>query len=139
MAEVDEALENLIGMMRMQGAKNNPPSICLGKVISVDPIEIKTGDMPLYRSNLLISDILLGDYSRTAVFDLDGTASSATESASGGSGYDSFASHSHSISGFFGYKATGKLTCESYLKVGDTIVLMPTEDEQIYIALCKVV
>lgn len=136
---IDEAIAGIVGMMREQGSIYNPPSICLGKVISVDPIEIKTGDMLLYRSNLLISDILLGDYSRTAVFDLDGTASGATESASGGSGYDSFASHSHSISGTFGYKATGKLTFESYLKAGDTIVLMPTEDEQIYIALCKVV
>lgn len=136
---IDEAIAGIVGMMREQGSIYNPPSICLGKVISVDPIEIKTGDLILYRNNLLMSDMLLGDYFRKAIFDLVGTASGITDSMSGGSGYDSFASHSHSISSTFGYKASGKLTFESYLKAGDTIVLMPTEDEQIYVALCKVV
>lgn len=136
---IDEAIAGIVGIMREQGSTYNPPSICLGKVISVEPIMIKVGDLPLNRDNLLMSDILLGSYGRKAEFDLMGIASSTTESTSGGSGYDSFASHSHSISGALGYKATGELTFESYLKVGDTIVLIPTEDEQIYIALCKVV
>lgn len=136
---MNEAIEGLVGLMREQGARNNPPSVCIGKVLSVDPVEIKTGDLLLSREDLLISDILLNGYTRKIKANLSGIASGETDSTSGGSGEDSFSSHSHTISDALSYVSNGEIVFETYLKVGDSIVLMPTMDMQIYIAICKVV
>lgn len=136
---MNEAIEGLVGLMRDQGSKNNPPSICIGKVISVDPLEIKTGDLLLTREDLLVSDILLNSYTRKIKANLSGIASGKTDSTSGGSGEDSFSSHSHPINSTLSYTTNGEIVFETYLKVGDNIALIPTIDMQLYIAICKVV
>jgi len=56
---------DFIKQMQMHGAKNNPPNIQLGEVISSDPLTAKIGDLQLNANNLLVSDYLLKGYTRT--------------------------------------------------------------------------
>lgn len=136
---MNEAIEGIVGMMREQGAIYNPPSICIGKVVSVEPIQVKTDNLVLDREDLLISDILLGDYARKVKITLSGDLTGNTSNTSGGSGEASFSSHSHDINSKFDYEAIGEVILEACLSEGDNIALMPTDDMQTYIALFKVV
>lgn len=56
---------DFIKQMQMHGAKNNPPNIQLGEVICSNPLTAKIGDLQLNTNNLLVSDYLLRDYSRS--------------------------------------------------------------------------
>lgn len=72
--------------MQEQGKKYNPPSICLGEIISVSPLVIRTGDLELDNEDLLLST-----------------------------------------------------TVSDNPKQGDLVALLPTENRQTYIVLCKLV
>nr|WP_303244413.1 DUF2577 domain-containing protein [uncultured Cellulosilyticum sp.] len=148
---MDNPYSGLLQMMQTQGAKNNPPSICLGEVITPNPLTIKTEDLILDHDDILVSDVLVDGYKRELVetgegtTTITGTLSSSTQNRAGGSGDNSFASHNHEIynqaelSG--SYTREGTIQCEfkSYLKVGDLLAMMPTVNRQQYIVLCKVV
>lgn len=41
--------------MQEQGRKYNPPTICLGEIISVSPLVIRTGNLELDSDDLLLS------------------------------------------------------------------------------------
>lgn len=153
----------IIMMMQKEGAKSNPPSICLGQIVSTSPLRIKVDELPLEEDDFLFADFLVEGYKRSLQVTSQGTMSnngessiqgnliSSTQNTSGGSGEDSFASHNHSINN----QATLNGSCEStgpytlsgesevefkpYLKKGDLLALMPMEGEQLYIVLCKVV
>lgn len=153
----------IIMMMQREGAKSNPPSFCLGKVVSETPLEIKVDELLLDADDFLIADYLIEGYKRSLQVTSQGTMSNngessmkgtlvaSTQNTSGGSGEDSFASHNHSINNqatFNGMgESNGKYTLsgesevefKSYLKKGDLLALMPMEGEQLYIVLCKVV
>lgn len=159
----DDPYSGILSMMQTEGAKSNPPSICLGEVISESPLKIKVDELPLDAKDFLIADYLIEGYKRSlkvsskgAIVNsgessMSGTLSSGTQNTSGGSGDDSFASHNHAINN----QATLSGTCESsgqytldgeseveykgYLKKGDLLALMPMYGEQLYIVLCKVV
>ena len=147
----ENPIASIVNAMQTEGARFNPPSLCVGKVIQPEPLQIQVGDLMLDREDLLVSDILLNSYSRNiqlatkGTSSISGTLSSSTESASGGSGDSSFASHSHGINasatldGTVNLEVEGAITFKTYLKKDDLIALMPTEDSQIYVALCKVV
>ena len=47
--------------MQEQGRKSNPPSICLGEIISVSPLAIRTGDLKLDSDDLLLSTTVSDD------------------------------------------------------------------------------
>lgn len=49
---------DMLNMMRGQGAKNNPPIISTGTVISSNPLQIEFGDLPLMADDLLINSSL---------------------------------------------------------------------------------
>lgn len=104
-----DAYVKIMQVMQRQGAKNNPPSIYIGTVISPPPnLVIQTTDnMSLYNDDILIADYLLSGCSRQV-------------SITGGSG-------------------TAIQTTDTALKVDDTVILMPTIDMQTWILLCKVV
>lgn len=55
-----------IGIIRDEGSKNNPPTIQLGVVASINPIQILVGELPLFQDNLYINKQLLG-YSETVL------------------------------------------------------------------------
>lgn len=153
----------IIMMMQKEGAKSNPPSFCLGQIVSIAPLTIKVDELLLEQDDFLIADYLVEGYKRSLQVtsqgtmtnngnsSMNGTLVSSTQNTSGGSGEDSFASHNHSINN----QATLNGSCEStgpytlsgesevefkpYLKKGDLLALMPMDGEQLYIVLCKVV
>lgn len=130
----DNPYSGLLGIMQEQGAKFNPPSICLGEVVSPDPdLKIKTEDLILDIDDFLISDNLIGGHEREIELEEQGTIKSSTQSAT------CETSHSHNIDSSFNIKGTGKLKFKSGLKAGDIVALIPTANRQQYIVLCKVV
>ena len=159
----DTPIAKIVKIMRSEGAKDNPPSLCLGKVVSETPLEIKVDELLLDADDFLIADYLIEGYKRSLQVTSQGTMSnngessiqgnltSSTQNTSGGSGDNSFASHNHSINN----QATLNGSCEStgpytlsgesevefkpYLNKGDLLALMPMDGEQLYIVLCKVV
>lgn len=147
----ENPIASIVKAMQTEGAKFNPPTLCIGKVIQAEPLQIQIGDLILEREDVFISDMLLGAYSRNVKLTLQGTCyvngslHSNTESASGGSGDSSFESHSHGINtnaileGSTNLEAEGVITLNEYIKNDDLIALIPTENNQVYVALCKVV
>lgn len=129
----------LLNIMQQQGKKYNPPTISIGTVISTSPLTIKTGDLILDQEDLLVNYELTNEYQRACKVTIDGTLSSSTASASGGSGEASFASHSHSINTQATLTGDMKMSGETTLKVNDLVVLLPTENRQIYVVFVKVV
>lgn len=70
----DNPYVGLLGIMQEQGSKFNPPSICLGEVVSPDPdLKIKTEDLLLDKEDFLISDMLIGSYERNVELEGQGT------------------------------------------------------------------
>lgn len=88
--------EIMINGNREDGKYNNPPSMQIGVVKSVEPLQIAYGDLPLERNNLLINRQLL-DYTE----DIEATTEESNE-------------HTHSIK---------SITHKSILKVNDTVIL----------------
>lgn len=59
----DNPYTGILGIMQEQGARFNPPSICLGEVVSPEPdLKIKTEDLILDKDDFLISDSLINNY-----------------------------------------------------------------------------
>lgn len=155
--------DGLLGMMQSEGARLNPPSICIGEVVTGNPLSIKVDELVLEQENLLIADFLLEGYKRSfhvissgtthenGTSIIQGNLVSETQSESGGSGDSSFASHSHRVNnratlngdsdfnGTYELEGDSDVEFKSYLKKGDLMALMPVYGEQTYIVLCKVV
>ena len=107
--------------MQEQGEKYNSPSVNLGQVISIAPLTIKLGELSLDKDDLLISDILIGNCSRTATLILSASDSIGNESGAA------------SLSG------NGTIILNTSLQKGDLVAMMSTKNRQKYIVLCKVV
>lgn len=155
--------DGLLGMMQSEGAKFNPPSICIGEVVTPSPLSIKVNDLILDSEDIFVADFLLDGYTRDFYVVSNGTISNSGENTiegnlttetqveSGGTGDSSFASHSHSIrnnatlvgsssaNGNYSLTGSSNVKFKAYLKKGDLMALMPLHDEQAYIVLCKVV
>lgn len=125
--------------MQEQGKKYNTPSICIGKVVRVQPLQIKTGELLLDQDDLLVCDLLTESYKRSAHIVSSGELTSSTQATSGGTGEASFATHNHKISASYNLNGMADIVFEDGLKKGDLLALIPTENRQIYIVLCKVV
>ena len=125
--------------MQEQGKKYNTPAICVGKIVKVQPLQIKTGELLLEQDDLFISDLLTRTYKRSAHIVSSGELTSSTQAASGGTGEASFATHNHKISAPYNLSGTADIVFEDSLTKGDLLAIMPTENRQTYIVLCKVV
>lgn len=101
---------NLLGLMRDQGAKNNPTVCVLGKIVSVSPLKIQAGGVELSDDDLLVNSSLKSGYERK--IDFSGTVCEV----SGASG-------------------TATTTKAAYA-VGDTALLIPSADQQQYYFIC---
>lgn len=118
--------EEIIETMRNEGKAYNPPSILIGKVISTPPnLHVQVAGVMLDKDNLLIADYLLPDYTRKA--NLAVTNAGVTNTVS---------SHSHSINLSFENK---DIIFTDTFSEGDLLAIMPTQDRQTFIILCKVV
>ena len=125
--------------MQEQEKKYNTPPVCIGKVVKVQPLQIKTGELLLEQDDLFISDLLTSTYKRSAHIVSSDELTSSTQATSGGTGQASFATHNHKISASYNLNGTADIVFEDSLKEGDLLALMPTENRQTYIVLCKVV
>lgn len=69
--------EQLINIMRNQGAVSNPPTLDFGVVKSINPLQIVKGELPLFQENLYISKDLLG-YTENVSITINGNTNNAT-------------------------------------------------------------
>ena len=104
----EEHKQKAVNLLREQGAYYNPASICLGKIVSINPLQINYRNTPLNRNRLLISKHLL---------DWTETVESTTSTVS---------NHSHSIT---------TIKHKSILNVGDTVVLYEIEKNKKFLVL----
>lgn len=108
----------ILSIISRISAQNNTPSLQIGKVLAAPPdVQIAYNGIILNRKDLWIDSFLLQEYPRTA----RGHIVSETQSAAGGSGEASYASHIHAIDN--DYIDTIFLT--DTLKVGEFVFLMP--------------
>ena len=96
----EEHKQKAVNLLREQGAYYNSPDICLGKIVSINPLQINYKNTPLNRNRLLINKHLL-DWTET----VESTTSTVEN-------------HSHSIT---------TINHKSILNVGDTVVLYEIE------------
>ena len=104
----EEHKQKAVNLLREQGAYYNPSSICLGKIVSVDPLQINYRNTPLNRNRLLISKHLL-DYTET----VECTTNTVDN-------------HSHNIT---------TINHKSILNIGDTVVLYEIEKNKKFLVL----
>lgn len=102
---------------------SKPANMVFGKVISASPLKIKIDQKLILTSAQLVLSRNVTDYRLSVTMDY------TTESASGGSGDSSFASHAH------GVKGTKELTVHNALKVGEEVILMQLSGGQKYIVI----
>lgn len=154
MNSLDNPYSGIISIMREQGAKNNPPSIMLGKVVNINPLLVQVGDIQLDKDNLYVADYLMPNYKRNlkTSFDLnlaiDGTTSSKTldtvyitdsEHDFGGHNHGS---HNHSFSKNINKKVEVNAPAyftDSGLKSGDLVAIQQVHNTSKFIVFCKLV
>ena len=105
---------------------SRPANMVFGKVISEKPLKIKVDQKLILTSAQLTLSRNVTDYKLSVTLD------HTTESASGGSGESSFASHSHGI------KGTKTLTVQNALKVGEEVILFQVSGGQKYIVIDRI-
>ena len=108
----EEHKQKAVNLLREQGAYYNSPDICLGKIVSIDPLQINYRNTPLNRNRLLINKHLL-DWTETV------ECTTSTEE-----------NHSHSVTA---------IKHKSMLNVGDTVVLYEIEKNKKFLVLEVVV
>lgn len=122
---MNELSKVLFENMRSKGAMDNPSSLQLGEVISINPLVIKVGELQLDKDNLLIAEHLL---THKRKFALNTTSVSGSVSCPDGSG----TLNNISIS-------NGEFEFKSVLEVGNTVVCYPVLKGQKYLVLEKVI
>lgn len=120
---IPDPYNSILQRMQNQGKKFNPPSIDIGKVISIDPLVININNLPLKKENILISDFLLPNYKRKISI----PSTNATGSTTNGSISNISISDAELNFTDYGFKKDDMLAC------------LATSDEQTYIVLFKVV
>lgn len=112
----------ILKTMSKKGAEQNPPTICIAKVIAPPPnIILQTADLQLYKDDIVISERLV-DYKQNVSI-----SCSASGSVSCGGQIQSIDIDKK------------EMTFWEILKPGDEVAVLPTADNQTWIVLCKVV
>ena len=106
---------------------SQPSDFYFGKVTSAKPLKI------LVEQKMTLSTAQLVLTRNVTDFKTKVTVDWSTGTRSGGSGEDSFASHSHSISG------TKEITIHNALQKGDEVILLKQKGGQKYLVLDRVV
>jgi hypothetical protein len=105
---------------------SKPVQMSFGKVTSASPLKILVEQkLTLGKAQLVLSRNVT-DYTTEVTIDW------GTESKSGGSGYDAFASHTHAV------KGKKKITVHNGLVVGDEVILLRQQGGQKYIVVDKI-
>ena len=125
-----------------------------GTVVEVNPLKVQITNQFVLPSSLLIVPEHLTDYKVAVTVDWDTSSNGShthtfkgtTGNESGGSGEDSFASHSHGYSGTttdrgdHTHEIVGKktMTIHNALKVGDKVALLRKQGGQSYFILDRI-
>jgi len=121
----DNPFNQLIQFMREEGGYYNPPSILLAEVVTPSPLVIKIGDdLQIDKDNLKVADYLVANYERE--IKSKGSLNVSATVSNGGS------LSSLTVN-------NGKIQFTDALKAGDLLAVIPTEDRQTFIVLCRVV
>lgn len=100
---------HIMGMMRHQGSLDNPPTVTIATVLSLDPLTISVDkELQVDSDNIKIADYLLSGYQRQATISSADITNEPMQFTDG-------------------------------LKVNDELAVIPTADGQTYIIFCKVV
>lgn len=140
----------MVIMMKNYGAAYNPPTIQIGEVSSEEPLVIKIGDLEIDKNNLLVADYLLAEHSRTVILDKlqcegykdclsrqpDSFVSQITPGVVQGkcTAIQMEPADKEEIE----IKAESTLIFTDTLKVGDLVVVMPTNELCKFIVLSRV-
>ena len=100
--------ESILNTMREQGALNNPPTLQIGVVKSINPLQIAYGDLPLNPDNLKISRSL-----KERIEDVEITTDIVNE-------------HSHSIN---------SVKHKFQLNINDTVLLYEIVKNKLYVII----
>ena len=101
-------------------------AVVFGKVIGTSPLAISIDQkLMLTDTNLVLSRSVTD-------FQMDVTGNHETDSASGGSGDDAFASHKH------GYTGRKTMTVHNALRLGETVIMVQMQGGQKFIVLDRV-
>lgn len=112
---------------------SKPANIVFGKIISTSPLKIKVDQKLILTSAQLVLSRNVTDYE----IEMEPSLNEAphyhlTENASGGSNYDSFASHNHK------YQGRKKFLVYNALKTGEEVILMQASGGQKYIVIDRI-
>ncbi len=136
-----------IGLAHMFKERDNIDKIgnCIGKVVDIEPIKISilNGDVILQEEQLYICSNLLDTYTRKykeegniQFRDINcGTTNNVNDGGQGAS------SHNHIIENISiktEYNSEGTIVLTDTLKVGDEVLIVPSESEQIFFIVDKV-
>lgn len=103
-----------------------PSGVYFGTVISASPLKISVEQKMTLTEKQLVLTSLVQDFS------VNMTVEHQTENTSGGSGYDSFASHNHA------YKGTKLFKIHLGLKTGEKVMLIRVQGGQKFIVLDRI-
>lgn len=121
-------LLNIVKKAAVEAVNASQPSdFCFGKVTSAKPLKILVEQKMTLGAAQLVLTRNVTDFKTKVTVDWE------TGTRSGGSGEDSFASHSHAVSG------KKEITIHNALQVGDEVILLKKKGGQKYLVLDRVV
>lgn len=124
---------DLAGVIGGAGATKGA-SFFIGHVASVAPLVVETGDISISREDMKINQYLLKGHKRRYSL-TETTATGITENRSGGSFAESFSSHNHDMN-TIGIP-DGEYTTLDDFYVGETVLMLCSEDQQTFVLVCK--
>lgn len=111
--------------------KHTPEGMAIGKVVSVFPkLEIKVGDLPLYKNNLFINKQLL-QHERAMYMPRQKASGNMTYTTVGDHG-----AHTHHLTDIEIYDGDGRIIFKTLFHEGDLVLLQPLNEEQKYVVIC---
>lgn len=105
---------------------SKPVNIVFGEVVNTSPLQINVEQKMILGAKQLVLSRNVTDFTTEV------TVSWNTGSRSGGSGEDSFAAHTHSVSG------RKSITVHNGLAVGDEVILARQQEGQKFIVLDRI-
>ena len=126
----DHLYAEMLGMMREQGAKDNPNTIQLGVMQSAS--SVKVDDLVLNSEDLYIADYLVSGYTRSIATPYVSAVSVDTTQSNG------FASMDNSDPDVRTTRQS-QITYTDGLKKGDCVVVQKLNDNNMYVILARVV
>lgn len=119
----DNPFQSLLAALEPSAATSR--GLVLGIVTSAAPLKVLVGGNTQEREDLMCSADLVANLEAEMTAQLTGSGS-----ISGGTS---------SISGDASFTLSGSLRRRNVFKIGDRLLLLPIEDDQRYIIICKVV